>query len=85
MNCFTEVYLIRNIEWTSKLKTSHTWGKHHLENPFKCIETKQQQLRINSIEEFTSKSDTKKIKYYQILKKYSNLAANYLAMITQFP
>ena len=26
------------MQWTSKLKTSHTWGKYHVENPIKCIE-----------------------------------------------
>ena len=25
------------MEWTSKLKTSHTWGKHRLENLLKYI------------------------------------------------
>ena len=27
------------MQWTSKLKTSHTWGKYHVENPLKCIYT----------------------------------------------
>ena len=26
------------MQWTSKLKTSHTWGKYHLENTLKYIE-----------------------------------------------
>ena len=26
------------MQWTSKLKTSHTWGKDNLENLLKCIE-----------------------------------------------
>ena len=26
------------MQWTSKLKTSHTWGKYHVENPLKCFE-----------------------------------------------
>ena len=26
------------MQWTSKLKISHTWGKYHLENPLKCTE-----------------------------------------------
>ena len=37
---FLRIYinLIQIMQWASKLKTSHTWEKYHLENPFKCIE-----------------------------------------------
>ena len=45
---------------------------------------KQQQIRINYIEEISIKSDAKKIKYYQISKNDCKLSANSLAMITQF-
>ena len=34
-----EVYQTQKMQWTSKLKTSHTWGKYHLEGPLKCIES----------------------------------------------
>ena len=30
--------MTQNIHWTSKLKTSHTWWRYHLENALKCIE-----------------------------------------------
>ena len=26
------------MQWTSKLKTIHTWGNYHPKNPLKCIE-----------------------------------------------
>ena len=45
---------------------------------------KQQKIRINYIEEITSKSDAKKMKYCHITKNYYKLTPNSLAMITQF-
>ena len=46
--------------------------------------SKQQQSRINYIEEISVKSDAKKIKYHQIPKNYGKLSANSLAVITHF-
>ena len=34
------INLTENIQWISKLKTSHTWGKNDLKYPLKCIEYK---------------------------------------------
>ena len=40
------INLTQNMQWISKLKKSHTWGKNHLQNPVKCIELKEPQLII---------------------------------------
>ena len=43
------------MQWTSKLKTSHTWGKYHVENPIKCIEEET----VGILKKKTSQSNDK--------------------------
>ena len=83
MNYIEEIIITNDTKKIRQYQTSRIflslqpilWARPH--NSYKwvwtklwCIMSKQQQSRINYIEEISIKSNAKKIKYYQISKNY---------------